>query len=349
VLADKGAPDLTLKLPDNWRRLILGAFAAVCVGLAGCTTPPAPPPPATLPATTRPPEVTDAPGETPLPTEPPSTPTLSAAELTFDGDVAMEHVEAQMAIGPRPAGSEASRLTAEYILSTLAELGWETEARPFTYQGVEAQNLVARAGQPEGPVYMFGAHYDTRREADQDPDMPDAPVPGANDGASGVAVLLELARVVDLTSVEGQVWLVFFDAEDNGNLDGWEYIAGSRHFVEEMEVVPEYFVLVDMVGDADQQLLLERNSDPVLQALLWEIASELGYADSFIAEPGYSMIDDHTPFLEKGIPAVDIIDFDYPYWHTTEDTIDKVSAESLERVGRVLETFIERGGVYPAR
>lgn len=286
--------------------------------------------------------VTDAPTNTPA-----ATPTPDRAQITFDGDSALAYAAAQMAFGPRPTGSEGSQQAAEYILSTLDALGWQTESRPFIYQGVEGQNLVAKMGTGDGPVYMFGAHYDTRRVADQDAETPDAPMPGANDGASGVAVLLELARTVDLSSVQGDVWLVFFDAEDNGHLDDWEYIAGSRIFVEEMEVQPAYLVLVDMVGDADQQLLLEQNSDPVLRDYLWQVAAELGYAKAFIPEPGYSMTDDHTPFLQRGIPAVDIIDFDYPYWHTTEDTLDKLSADSLERVGRVLEEFLERGGAYP--
>lgn len=285
------------------------------------------------------------PTATPLPT-PTVEPTPDRALLTFDGEASLVHVEAQLAFGPRPTGSEASQETAEYILSTLEEMGWETETQPFEYQGVAAQNLIARAGEAGGPVFMFGAHYDTRRRADQDLDDPDAPVPGANDGASGVAVLLELARVVDLAAVPGELWLVFFDAEDNGHLDGWEYIAGSRTFVEQMDFDTEYLVLVDMVGDADQQLYLEQTSDAALQAHLWELAAELGYEEQFIATQGYSMIDDHTPFLERGIPAVDIIDFDYPYWHTTEDTLDKVSADSLERVGRVLEAFLEAGAAY---
>lgn len=266
--------------------------------------------------------------------------------MTFDGRRALEHAAAQMEMGPRPTGSPASAEVAEYILAHLEEQGWETETQRFVYQGVQAQNLIARKGEPGGPVYMFGAHYDTRRAADQDAESPEAPVPGANDGASGVAVLLELARVVDVSQLEGEVWLLFFDAEDNGGLDGWEFIAGSRHFVSAMRDEPEYFVLVDMVGDADQQLYLELNSDPALQRHLWDLAAELGYGEWFIPQPGYSMLDDHTPFLERDIPAVDIIDFDYPYWHTTEDTLDKLSAQSLERVGRVLEAFIESGGRY---
>ncbi len=258
----------------------------------------------------------------------------------------MRHVRAQMAFGPRPTGSEASRQTAEYILGTLADLGWRTEVRPFAYQGVEGRNLVARAGPQGGAIFVLGAHYDTRRRADQDPHIPDMPVPGANDGASGVAVLLELARVLDREALQGEVWLVFFDAEDNGRLDGWEYIVGSRHFVENLEVRPDYAVIVDMVGDADQDIYLERHSDPLLSAHLWQIAADLGYGDHIIAEMKHTILDDHIPFLEVGIPAVDIIDFDYAYWHTTQDTIDKLSAESLERVGRMLEVFLEAGGNY---
>ncbi len=285
----------------------------------------------------------------PLPSLPPPTVTPSAtqAALLFDGGAAMSHVEAQMAFGPRPTGSDASRQTAEYILTTLADLGWEVESWPFEYQGVEGQNLVARAGEAGGPILVFGAHYDTRLYADRDPVAPQDPVPGANDGASGVAVLLELARVLNHGTVEGQVWLAFFDAEDNGDLDGWEYAAGSRIFVEQMGITPEYLVLVDMVGDADQDIYYEGNSDLHLRAHLWAIAAELGYEAYFIPEVRYYLQDDHIPFAEQGIPAVDIIDFDYPYWHTTEDTIDKVSPDSLERVGRVLQTFLERGGSYP--
>jgi Zn-dependent M28 family amino/carboxypeptidase len=162
-----------------------------------------------------------------------------------------------------------------------------------------------------------------------------------------VAVLLELARVLDVGAVHGDVWLVFFDAEDNGYLDGWDWIAGSRYFAANLAVSPEYVIIVDMVGDAEQELFYEGNSDPHLQSQLWAIAAELGYTAHFVAEQRHTMLDDHIPFVEQGIPSVDIIDFDYPYWHTTEDTLDKLSPDSLERVGRVLEEFLERGGEYP--
>jgi len=109
-----------------------------------------------------------------------------------------------------------------------------------------------------------------------------------------------------------------------------------------LAVEPVYVIVVDMVGDKKQELYYEGNSDPALRERLWAIAAELGY-EEFVPEVGYSLVDDHLPFLNAGIPAVDIIDFNYPYWHTVEDTCDKVSPESLERVGRVLGKFLARG------
>ncbi len=265
----------------------------------------------------------------------------------FSGDRAMRLVEAQMAYGPRPSGSEALRQTGDFILTQLTEMGWDTQEQSFEYRGVEIRNLVGRAGSLNQPVLLLGAHYDTRRRADQDTLNPEQPVPGANDGASGVAVLLELARVLDLQRVQGVVWLVFFDAEDNGRLDGWDWVVGSRYFASQLTVRPEYVIIVDMVGDADQNLYYEGNSDPILQAHLWALAAELGYIEYFIPELRHTMLDDHVPFRELGIPAVDVIDFDYPHWHTGADTIDKLDSGSLERVGRVLEVFLEAGGRYP--
>lgn len=280
---------------------------------------------------------------TPEPLPPTATP-----PLVFDGQVALRHAEAQMAFGPRPTGSDAAQRTAEYIVEKLEEAGWDTDEQTFEYHGVLGRNLIGRAARDDSPVVILGAHYDTRRVADNEPsDSPDVAVPGANDGASGVAVLLELARVLDQNLVRVEVWLAFFDAEDNGRLDGWEWIVGSNVFAEHLEVTPEYVIVVDMVGDANQQFYYEGYSDRVLMERLWKIAADLGYSDNFIPEIRHYMLDDHRPFVDREIPAVDIIDFDYPYWHTAQDSLDKISAASLERVGRVLETFLEAGGTYP--
>jgi Zn-dependent M28 family amino/carboxypeptidase len=221
----------------------------------------------------------------------------------------------------------------------LESASWVVEVQQAERMGHPIYNIIAKRT-TESPQIILGAHYDTRMYADNDPTpgMQAVPVPGANDGASGVAVLLELARTLPEDVVP--TWLVFFDAEDNGNIEGWDWILGSRAFAEEIEVRPRAVVIVDMIGDADLNIYLEKNSDVAIRAEIWSTAAGLGYADKFINEEKFSMLDDHTPFLEAGIPAVDIIDFDYPYWHTTQDTPDKVSAESLKAVGDTLLKWI---------
>jgi len=262
-------------------------------------------------------------------------------------------VLAQAAIGPnRSTGTEGGRQTGDYIVAELEKQGWEVEEQQFTYRQVEVRNLIGRLpaqaaenGDEHLPLLLLGAHYDTRRRADQDPDPAkrSQPVPGANDGASGVAVLLELARNLDRPKLVYEPWLAFFDAEDNGHLDGWQWAVGSAYMAEHLTITPTAVIVVDMVGDADQQIYYERNSDRQLMEELWRLAAQLGYRPFFIPQYRHAMFDDHTPFLRRGIPAVDIIDFDYPYWHTTADTPDKISPASLERIGRVLETFLEGG------
>lgn len=270
---------------------------------------------------------------------------------TFDGEKAYEHVEYQCDLGFRPPGSEANRATADYIVERLEEQRWATQIQDFTYRDTPVRNVIGKKG--KGPVVIVGAHYDTRRSADQE--NPEVPVMGANDGASGVAVLLELARTLDRGELQNEVWLTFFDAEDNGELNGWEWCVGSKYIAEHLDAIdslseeqgsqdatPEAVVIADMIGDADQQLYLERNSDPKLQKHLWDIAATLGYTETFISKYRWRIYDDHVPFAQRGITAVDIIDFDYPYWHTTQDTRDKVSPDSLEKVGRVLEVWLEQ-------
>lgn len=270
-------------------------------------------------------------------------PTPTPLPRTFTGDLAYRWVERQLALGPRLIGSEANRQAGDQILAELQALGWEVQEQPFTYQDLPIRNLIAYRTGATGPAVLIGAHYDSRQSADRED--PTRPVPGANDGASGVAVLLELARALD-APLPYTVYLAFFDAEDNGNLDGWPFSVGAAHLAETWgqaawQVPLTAVVVVDMIGDADQQLYYETNSDPTLREQLWAIAGQLGYGNRFIPEPRYTIIDDHLPFLQHGIPAVDIIDFDYPYWHTTQDTADKVSAASLETVGRTLESWLE--------
>lgn len=276
-----------------------------------------------------------------LPTATPfPAPTPTPMPVRFDGAQAYQRVLEQCGFGPRPPGSPNLALLGDYILDVVEGHGWSTEVQEFVYREVPLRNLAASKG--SGPLVILGAHYDTRPFADYDPpETREQYILGANDGASGVAVLLELARVLDTDQIPYELRLVFFDAEDSGHLDGWPFSVGARQYAETLEETPEYVIIVDMVADADQRFYWEGNSDPGLNQELWQLAAELGYEAHFIPQVRWQIIDDHLPFIERGWTAVDVIDFEYPYWHTTQDTADKVSAESLARIGTVLEVFLE--------
>ena len=256
----------------------------------------------------------------------------------FNGKRAYQDVLVQVNYGPRTPGSIAHTQTVAYIQQELERAGWDVKIQSTEWQGFPLQNIIASHSETGLPI-VLGAHYDSRILADQDigPERY-GPVPGANDGASGVAVLIELARTLPRGGIPIQ--LVFFDAEDDGGLVGRQWLLGSQAFVAAQTEKPRAAIIVDMVGDSDLNIYIERNSDTGLTAAIWAQAAALGYGKYFINKPKYSMIDDHTPFLEAGIPAVDIIDFDYPYWHTAADTADKVSAKSLQAVGETLWTWI---------
>jgi len=272
--------------------------------------------------------------------------TVEADPVSFDGQRALADVQTQVAFGPRTPGSEGHLKIRDWMRTELESAGWIVEVQETQQLGHPVFNIIAKLNDDE-PQIILGAHYDTRLLADNDPDLANRtqPVPGANDGASGVAVLLELARTLPQDIVP--VWLVFFDTEDNGRIEGWDWILGSRAFVDELQFKPQAAVIVDMIGDADLNIYLEKNSDKTIRSEIWNTAASLGYESVFIAQEKHSMLDDHTPFLQAGIPAVDIIDFDYPYWHTIADTPDKVSAESLQAVGQTLWTWINNKNRQP--
>jgi Zn-dependent M28 family amino/carboxypeptidase len=254
----------------------------------------------------------------------------------FDGDRAFQHIVTQLDFGERTPGSIGHEKTVEWMVDELTSSKWDVSIQELPYGEYIIRNVIAKRGSGK-PWIILGAHYDTRFFADQDPDpdMQLQSVPGANDGASGVAVLMELARILP-ADLPGDIWLVFFDAEDNGDIPGWDWILGSKAFVDLLDDHPDAVVIIDMIGDKDLEIFWEKNSDNELTKEIWQVATNLGYEDYFIPQPGYRIIDDHMPFVWVGIPAVDIIDFDYPAWHTVDDTIDKVSARSLDVVGEVL-------------
>lgn len=261
--------------------------------------------------------------------------------LAFDGERALKNVEYQVKLGPRIPGSPAHHQVIDWITSELKKNGWTYEIQTGMEQNMTIQNVIGRHEQ-EAPLIILGAHFDTREFADQDPDNSkrSQPVPGANDGASGVAVLLELARVLP-TDLQQQTWLVFLDAEDQGEINGKDWILGSSYFARKLSFKPESVVIIDMIGDSELNIYQEKNSTPELVQAIWSAAEKAGYSKQFIASLKYSMLDDHTPFLKRGFSAIDIIDFDYPYWHTTQDTVDKVSPQSLKAVGDTLIAWME--------
>lgn len=259
-------------------------------------------------------------------------------DLVFDGERAYQHVLAQDAMGPRTPGSAAHAEFIVYAQQEFERQGWQVTLQKTERMGHPITNILAT--RQEKPPILFMAHYDSRFYADDDPDPANhsLPVPGANDGASGVAVLLEFARVLP---ADAPVGLLLFDTEDQGGIPGWDWILGSYAFVDELDYHPEAVILLDMIGDADLNIYKEYNSDPDLTEEIWATAAKLGHQAYFIPEYKYAMLDDHIPFVEAGIRAVLIIDFDYPYWHTIEDTPDKVSARSLQIVGEVVLAWLE--------
>ncbi len=258
----------------------------------------------------------------------------------FDGERAYNDVKYQVSLGPRIPGTTGQDQILKWLNEELLQYKWKVEFQVHEIKAKTITNLVASRGE-DGKYILLGAHYDTRIYADRDPNpgKRSLPVPGANDGGSGVAVLLEMARILP-DDLPTPVQIVFFDAEDNGGIGDWDWILGSRAFVQQMEIPPEAAIIVDMVGDADLKLYKEYNSDVDLMEQIWEQARFLGYNEVFLSEYKFSVLDDHTPFIEAGIPAVDIIDLDYPYWHTVDDTADKVSVESLQIVGDTLLAWI---------
>lgn len=265
----------------------------------------------------------------------------------FDGTNAMFHLLAQCDFGSRPPGSDNLSRCREYIVDTLESYGWNTTLQNFTYRDVSCANIIAWYGPIRNGTVILGAHYDTRPFADNDPDPANRsrPVLGANDGASGTAVLLEMARVLPI-EVRDEVELVFFDAEDSGYIDGWEWIVGSTYYVDQLTPSRVSYIssmiLLDMIGDSDLRLQRESSSIRSLQDLIWSLAAEMGYQDTFLDSPGASILDDHKPFLDAGIPSVDIIHHNpFPAtWHTVDDIPERCSAESLQIVGEVVETHL---------
>ncbi|MGI9539905.1 MAG: M28 family metallopeptidase [Miltoncostaeaceae bacterium] len=247
----------------------------------------------------------------------------------FDSARAFEDLVMQVELGPRPMGSPAARRLAEILRERLPEGAIE--------EGPDGVRNVVGSLPGEAPAILVGAHYDTY-------DIPG--FVGANDGAGGVATVLELARVLAQRDEGGrEVRFVLFDAEeappgsDDFLADG---VRGSRAYLEAHRDEIGEVVVIDFVADRELSLPREEGSDEDLWAELRRAADDVGVSEVFPDETRAEIFDDHTPFAEAGIPAIDLIDFDFPEWHTVEDDLDAVSAESLDAAGEALVLFLER-------
>ncbi len=277
----------------------------------------------------------------------------TATQREFDGETALSYVETQLSLGPRIPNTEGHRRTGDWILDLLRTRADSLEVQAFTHVTVDAdtlqlRNFIGRFLPERQDRIVFLAHWDTRPHADRSTNVGHQrlPVPGANDGASGVALLLGVADVLAKDPPAFGVDLVFLDGEDYGDWDvGKDVLLGSRYYATsaDRDSPPLFAVVWDMVGDADLRILQERNSvagAPEVVERVWNRARELGYGRVFRATLGHTVTDDHIPLLDAGIRAIDVIDFDYPHWHTTEDTVDKVSAQSLQIVGDVAVALV---------
>jgi glutaminyl-peptide cyclotransferase len=293
-------------------------------------------------------------GESPGPT--PGSP-------AFDGDEAMALVRKQVAFGPRVPGMEGHAAQLAWMVARLDSTGIAVQTDTFTHvtaKGVTLHltNVLARARPEATRRILFLTHWDTRPISDnaKDPAVRNTPIPGANDGGSGTAILLEMAGLLMKTPPPMGVDLLLVDGEDYGEAAAGDMFLGAEQYAKTLPKKgepgrPIYGVLLDMVGDVDPSFPVEPTSMQYAQPVVskvWGAARRLGYAKYFPETAGQAMDDDHIPLLRAGLPTVDVIDFSYgpgnSWWHTPEDTPAHVSAKTLGMVGQVVTELIYSGG-----
>jgi len=281
-----------------------------------------------------------------------SSPSQQTPETVLtSGEKAFVLLKQQVAFGPRYPGSEGHRKCLDWIVSEATKYADKVEKQPFSHtwsaNGFEVRmtNVVATMNVGAKKTVLLMAHWDTRPTADQEFNTKDAkkPIPGANDGASGVAVLLDLMRAFKETPPPVNIIFLFTDGEDLGpGLD--EMFLGAVHYSKNLPTPkPNYGILLDMIGDKDLRIPIEPFSAekaPDLVKRFYAHAKEIGLESTFPNEQQGSIYDDHLALNDAGVPTMDLIDFTYPSWHTLADTVDKCSAESLGKVGKALESFL---------
>ncbi len=266
----------------------------------------------------------------------------SEAASAVSGEKAMEYVRAQVAFGPRPPGSPQLQKCREYIEKQLRGFGYRIEDDSFVaqtpYGPITMHNLIAKKGNGERGAIAIASHYDTKL-------MEGKNFVGANDAGSSTGLLIELARVLADSKDPLDYWFVFLDGEEAFvEWSTFDSTYGSQHLAKRWQSEGtvskiKALILLDMIGDKDLGIWYETNSTPRLMDLVWDAASKTGLK-SILSNTRGSVLDDHLPFLDVGVPSVDIIDLTYgpdnSFHHTLEDTLDKISPQSMEKVGKLV-------------
>ncbi|UCG60658.1 MAG: M28 family peptidase [Candidatus Zixiibacteriota bacterium] len=282
----------------------------------------------------------------------------------FDGGRAFDYLQHQVEFGPRVPGSEASAECRQFCYRHFQQLGLAVDSQAFIYfdrysqQNIRMVNVIAsyKSEEPSGENgIILMAHYDCRPRTDHASDtlLLDEPIDGANDGASGVAVLMEIANLMAAQQPPLAVDLVLVDGEDWGMVgDHAAYTIGSREYAR-LGVHDKYRfgIIVDLVGDQDQQIYREGYSERYakdLNDMVWGVAARLGI-ETFVDSVRHTVIDDHLSLSLSGVPSICIIDLDYEYWHTEFDTPDKCSSQSLANVGRVVTEIVYNPSLWPKK
>ena len=259
----------------------------------------------------------------------------------FNGQKAFDFTAKAVSFGPRPPDSPANHQTQAYILAQLKTRGCELSEDAFLAKApqgpVPMKNIICKFAGSSGKAIVFSGHYDTKTI--------DGFV-GANDGGSSTGFLLEMAEALSGTPRKDDVYLVFFDGEEAyGEWSDTNSLYGSRHLAQKwadegMLRKIKALINVDMIGDKDLNLAWNSGSTQALQDLVWATAARLGYGTNFPYTGGVTG-DDHVPFIDRGVPSLDLIDFDDDYWHTTRDTMDKLSPKSFQILGNVLVAVLK--------
>jgi hypothetical protein len=281
----------------------------------------------------------------------------SRSTTDFDGQKALEYAQAQVNFGPRVPGTLNAEKAGDWIEARMRERADTVIVQKWTHTTINGKqlplrNFFARFRPELTERVLYITHWDSRPVADESENLGERqlPVPGANDGASGVGLFVALGDVLKKTPPNVGVDLLFVDAEDYGDFgEMTDVLVGSMFFAADIKAMnyrPIYGVLFDMIGDKDLQIQREPNSvaaAPEVVKRVWDVAESLGYQKYFVPETMADAItDDHIPFLRAGLHVIDLIDYTYPYHHRVTDTMDKISAESLKIVGDVATALVTR-------